>query len=404
MIPLTHEKQLLFESTKEAKEKGVAYQYLDDREFSGRNVSINGNDVLNFGNCCYLGLETHPDIKQGAIEATKKYGSLLSNSRGYFSSPLYAELERYLDRIFPGNPVVTTTTTLGHCAVLPVLIEENDVILLDQYVHNSVRMAASLCKANGTQLTVVRHNDMNHLSDVIERKKKSGARNIWYLADGIYSMQGDRLKLGGLVELLNLHDQFYTYIDDAHGMSWMGKNGAGYVMGNGEIHERMIVAVSMCKSFGAFGGIIVFPNADWAERIRLFGQTMLFSAPVSPPILGAAVASAKIHLSGKLESLQNELMDRICYFREKCRQANILIKTEDETPIQFIEIGDNSTVYDMVKKLMERGVYVTIAAYPSMPKKHGGLRINITRHLTFEDIDYLIEQLIELGVNRQSIN
>jgi 7-keto-8-aminopelargonate synthetase-like enzyme len=54
----------------------------------------------------------------------------------------------------------------------------------------------------------------------------------------------------------------------------------------------------------------------------------------------------------------------------------------------------------MVKKLMERGVYVTIAAYPSMPKKHGGLRINITRHLTFEDIDYLIEQLIELGVNR----
>ena len=400
MIPLSHEKQLLFESTKEAKEKGVAYQYLDDGEFSGRNVSINGNDVLNFGNCCYLGLETHPEIKQGAVEATKKYGTLLSNSRGYFSSPLYAELEGYLKRIFPGNPVVTTTTTLGHCAVLPVLIEEKDVILLDQYVHNSVRMAASLCKANGTTVTIVRHNDMNHLSDVIERKKKRGARNIWYLADGIYSMQGDMLKLGRLVKLLDLHDRFYAYIDDAHGMGWMGKNGAGYVMGNGEIHERMIVAVSMCKSFGAFGGIIVFPNADWAERIRLFGQTMLFSAPISPPVLGAAVASAKIHLSTKLESLQNELMDRICHFREKCRQANIPIKTEDETPIQFIKIGDNSTVYDMVKKLMERGVYVTIAAYPSMPKKHGGLRINITRHLTFEDIDYLIRQLIELGVNQ----
>jgi 7-keto-8-aminopelargonate synthetase-like enzyme len=400
MIPLSQEKQLLFEITREAKEKGVAYQYLDDREFSGRHVSIQGNEVLNFGNCCYLGLEIHPDIKQGAIEATQKYGSLLSNSRGYFSSPLYAELEGYLNRIFPGNPVVTTTTTLGHCAVLPVLIEENDVILLDQYVHNSVRMAASLCKANGTTLTVVRHNDMNHLSDVIERKKKSGARNIWFLGDGVYSMQGDKLKLGGLIELLNHHDQFYAYIDDAHGMGWMGKNGAGYVMGKGEIHERMVVAVSMCKSFGAFGGIIVFPHADWAERIRLFGQTLLFSAPVSPPILGAAIASAKIHLSEKLESLQHELMDRICYFREKCRQANIPIKTEDETPIQFIEIGDNSSVYDMVKKLMEGGVYVTIAAYPSMPKKHGGLRINITRHLTFADFDYLIEQLIELGVNQ----
>jgi 7-keto-8-aminopelargonate synthetase-like enzyme len=400
MIPLTHEKQILFESTKEAKEKGVAYQYLDDQEFSGRNISINGNNLLNFGNCCYLGLELHPEIKQGVIEATKKYGSLLSNSRAYFSSPLYTELEGLLSRIFPGHPVVTTTTTLGHCAVLPILIEENDLILLDQYVHNSVRMAAALCKANGTGVTVVRHNDMNHLSDVIERKKKNGARNIWYLADGIYSMQGDKLKLGGLIELLDLHDQFHAYIDDAHGMSWMGKNGAGYVMGNGEIHERMVVAVSMCKSFGAFGGIIVFPNTDLAERTRLFGQTLMFSAPISPPILGAAISSAKIHLSGILPSLQEELMDKICYFREKCRQAGIQVKTQDETPIQFIEIGDNSTVYDMVKKLMERGVYVTIAAYPSMPKKHGGLRINITRYLTFEDIDYLIKQLIELGVNQ----
>ncbi len=396
MIPLTNEKQSLFEMTKEAKEKGVAYQYLDDQEFTGRKVTINGKEVLNFGNCCYLGLEIEPVIKQGVIDATQKYGSLLSNSRGYFSSPLYAELEGYLKEIFPGYPLVTTTTTLGHCAMLPLLIEANDEILLDQYVHNSVRMAASLCKSNGTHITVVRHNNMSHLADVIERKKENGARNIWYLADGIYSMQGDMLKLDGLLELLNRHDQLHAYIDDAHGMGWMGKNGAGYVLGNGEIHERMIVAVSMCKSFGAFGGVIIFPNAEWAERGRLFGQTLLFSAPVSPPILGAAIASAKIHLSENLSTLQDELKDRIRYFREKCEQSGILVTTEDETPIQFIEVGENSKVYDMVKKLMERGIYVTIAAYPSMPKKHGGLRINITRHSTFEDIDYLVEQLKEL--------
>lgn len=400
MIPLSQEKNLLYKITKEAKEKGVAYQYLEDREFSGRKVLLNGKEVLNFGNCSYLGLETHPDIKRGVIEATEKYGSLLSNSRAYFSSPLYAELEDYLDRIFPGYPVVTTTTTLGHCAVLPILIEENDEILLDQYVHNSVRMAASLCKANGTKITVVRHNNMEHLAEVVERKKKDGVRNTWYLADGIYSMQGDMLKRDELIELLDRHDQFYAYVDDAHGMSWQGINGAGYVLGNGEIHDRMVVAVSMCKSFGAFGGIIIFPNADWAERVRLLGQTLMFSAPVSPPILGAAIASARIHLSGDLESLQNELMDRIRYFRERCSREGIIVNTADDTPIQFIEVGSNSAVYDVVKKLMDRGVYVTIAAYPSMPKKHGGLRINITNHLRFEDIDYLIAQLKELVVDK----
>jgi 7-keto-8-aminopelargonate synthetase-like enzyme len=396
MIPLTPDKQFLLESIKEAKEKGIAHQYLEDQEFAGRVVRIDGKDVLNFGNCCYLGLEINPEVKRGAIEATEKYGSLLSNSRAYFSSPLYTQLEGYLKQIFPGYQVVTTTTTLGHCSVLPLLIEENDEILLDQYVHNSVRMAACICKANGTKITTVRHNDMKHLSTVVRRKKENGARNVWYLADGIYSMQGDLLDIEGLTEVLNEHECLHTYIDDAHGMSWQGKNGAGYVLANGEIHERMVVAVSMCKSFGAFGGIIIFPNRDWAERIRLAGQTLIFSAPISPPILGAAIASARIHLSEEFESLQKDLMDRIRYFRNKCRQANIPVKTKDETPIQFIEIGESSKVFDSIGELMGRGIFVTAAAYPSMPKKHGGIRVSITRHLEFEDIDYLIDQLSDI--------
>lgn len=398
MIPLTPQKQLLFEITKEAKEKGIGHQDLDDQTFSGRRVRINHKDVLNFANCCYLGLEIDPRVKRGVIEATEKYGALLSNSRGYFSSPLYAELEGYLNQIFPGHQVVTTTTTLGHCSVLPLMIEKADEIIIDQYAHNSLRMAASLCKACGTGITTVRHNDMDHLSTVIQRRKKSCAGNIWYLADGIYSMQGDVLNIEGLLELLDEHDQLYTYIDDAHGMSWTGKNGAGYVLGDGEIHEKMIVAVSMCKSFSAFGGIIIFPNKEWAERVRLFGQTLLFSAPISPPILGAAIASAKIHLSDELESLQKDVTDKISYFREKCRRHNIPLTTEDETPIQFIEIGDNSTVYDLIRELMAKGIFVTAAVYPSMPRKHGGFRISITRHIKYEDIDYLIDQLMALNV------
>ena len=71
--------------------------------------------------------------------------------------------------------MVTTTTTLGHCSVLPLMIDRNDEIIIDQYVHNSVRMAASLCKANGTGITTVRHNDMKHLPTVVQRLKKNGA-------------------------------------------------------------------------------------------------------------------------------------------------------------------------------------------------------------------------------------
>lgn len=401
MIPLTPQKQALLDSVKAAREQGVAYQYLDDEEFKGRKVRLNGKEVLNFGNCCYLGLEIDPRIKEGVINATEKYGSLLSNSRAYFSSPLYTEFESQIKKIFPGHQVVTTTTTLGHCAVLPVMIERDDEIILDQYAHNSVRMAASICKAAGTGITTVRHNDMKHLSTVIQRLKKRGAKNIWFLGDGIYSMQGEFLDLDGLTELLDEHQDLYAYIDDAHGMSWMGKNGAGYVLGNGKIHEKMIVAVSMCKSFGAFGGIVVFPHEEWAERVRLFGQTLLFSAPISPPILGAAIASAKIHQSDELEALQKGLRDRISYFRQKCAEAGIPVKTISNTPVQFIEIGESLRVFESIKELVNNGIFVTAAAYPSMPKNHGGVRVSITLHVTFEDIDYLVEQLVRLDINNK---
>ncbi len=403
MLDLTPQKKVFLDSMKEAKEKGIGYQDLEGESFTGRKIQIKGKELLNFGNCCYLGLETHPKIKQGVIEATEKYGSLLSNSRSYFSSSLYSEFDKYLDKIFPGSyQVVTTTTTLGHCALLPVMIEREDVIIIDQFAHNSLCMAANLCKAQGTKILPARHDNMERLAEMIKREKKRGAKNIWYLGDGIYSMQGDFIDIQGLMQLLDEHEDFYAYIDDAHGMSWTGKNGAGYVLGRHGMHSKMIVAVSMCKSFAAFGGVIIFPNKDWAERVRFLGQTLIFSAPISPPILGAAIASAKIHLSPELETMQRELADKISYFRENCLNRGINLKTKHETPIQFIEIGDNSAVYDVIRELVSRGIFVTAAAYPAMPKKHGGVRISLTRHMKIEDIDYLLDQLEELTVDKST--
>ena len=400
MIPLTDGKELFLRSMKEAKAKGAGYQDLDDTVFTGRTIQIKGKEFLNFGNCSYLGLETDPKIKKGAIEAIEKYGSLLSNSRSYFSSPLYSELDGYLKKIFPGYAVVTTTTTLGHCSTLPIMIEKEDAIILDQYVHNSLRMASLLCKANGSEVVVARHNDMKHLSKVIKRLKRKGARNVWFLGDGIYSMQGEFLKIKELIELLNEHDYLFSYIDDAHGVSWTGKKGAGFILGQQEIHPKMIVAVSMCKSFGAAGGIIIFPNNEWAERVRFLGQTLIFSAPINPPVLGAAIASAKIHCSDELEILQKGLIDKILYFREKCQNRNIEIQTKDITPIQFIEIGENSAVFDFNKSLLDNGIFVSSAGYPAMPKKHGGIRVSITHHLEYKDLDYLIDHLDRLNIDK----
>src|SRR6185436_14972501 len=119
----------------------------------------------------------------------------------------------------------------------------------------------------------------------------------WYMADGVYSMYGDYAPLKDIMQLLYNHEQLHLYVDDAHGMSWAGKNGAGFAKTILPRHERMFLVTSLNKAFAAGGGCLVYPNDDWKRKVRNCGSTMIFSGPVQPPLLGAAIASAQIHLS-----------------------------------------------------------------------------------------------------------
>lgn len=385
--------QELIEDATYLQNKGCILQYSEDSEFNGRTIKINDREFLHFANCSYMGLETHPLIKKGIIEATRSQGSLFSMSRSLVSSSLYLELEELLSKIFPGHIVIAPTTTLAHCSVLPLLIEENDAIILDSYVHNSVRMASELCKANGTFVIANKHNDISYLEYLVSRLKKDGYRRIWYCADGIYSMQGDKLPLRALLKLLKKEKDLFTYIDDAHGVGWTGLHGCGYVTGSYGLHERMVVVVTLGKSFAASGAALIFPNEKWAELVRTLGQTMIFSGPISPPILGAAIASAKIHLSAKFKYMQNELKELILYFRKRCSENKLPLTNTDATPIQIIEIGDAERTINTVEKLIEKGCFTTSALYPAVAKGHEGIRITLTRHLKKEDIDSFINSM-----------
>ncbi|MBN2012559.1 aminotransferase class I/II-fold pyridoxal phosphate-dependent enzyme [candidate division KSB1 bacterium] len=382
-----------YQAMQEMKHKGFIQQYFNDSVYAGRTVSVNGKKLLNFISCSYLGLETDPILKEGAIKAAQEFGTQLACSRTILSNPLYMELEDLLSQIFPGYQVVTTTTTLAHCSALPLFIGEKDAIILDGYVHNSVRMAAQLCKANGTFIMVTRHNDMAFLDYMVQKLIKEGYRNIWYCADGIYSLQGDKLDVSGLINLLNKYGNFYAYVDDAHGGSWTGKNGSGYVLGHYRQHEKMVVAISFCKSFSGGGGALILPNEEWAKVIRSLGQTMMFSGPIQPPTLGTLVASAKLHLSEAIIELQAELLELILHFRSRCEVLGIPLFSKDETPIQIIEIGDEAKTISIMEQLINNGFFLTAALPPSVAKGNEGIRITITRHVNKSDISSLLDNI-----------
>lgn len=157
---------LMNEIISTGKTKGIGHLVTEDHAYNGKNITINGRSMINFGLCSYLGLEIDRRLKDGAIDAIERYGIHYSCSRTYVSTTLYKEFEESIEKIFDAPIVVSTSLSLGHHAVMPVVVDEDDAIILDQQVHTSVQDAALKMKSSGVTVTIVRHNDL------VELKKK----------------------------------------------------------------------------------------------------------------------------------------------------------------------------------------------------------------------------------------
>lgn len=173
-----------------AKEKGILHLYAEGEYLNGRIIKINGREMLHFGTTGYLGLEQDNRLKEAAINAIRNYGTQFPLSKTYLSHPLYAELESKIEQMYGVPPIITKNSTLGHMAIIPTLIRDEDAVILDHQAHWSVQNAGQILKLRGIPVEMIRHNNLEMLEDKIRMLSgKSG--KIWYMADGVYSMYGD---------------------------------------------------------------------------------------------------------------------------------------------------------------------------------------------------------------------
>jgi 7-keto-8-aminopelargonate synthetase-like enzyme len=355
-------------------------------------ITLNGKSIINFGSCSYLGLEFENQLIESSIDAIKRYGTQFSSSRAYVSLGLYDELESLFERIFGYPSVVTPTTTLGHLSALPVLIGSKDAILIDHQVHTSVQTAANTVKAKGVFCELIRHNRVDLIEEkIIELKQKHN--QIWYLADGVYSMYGDFAPLKELESLMNKYPEFRVYIDDAHGMSWKGKNGKGYVLSEIDLHPQMVLATSLAKGFATGGAVLVFPSKEMARKVRTCGSTLITSGPMQPATLGAAIASAKLHLSPEFEDYQQELEDNIRYCHLMLKKYELPDVSEEKSPIFFVGVSLPKIANTILRRMLKRGYLLNLGTFPAVPIKNTGIRFTITRLHTFEQIESMISSL-----------
>src|SRR3954469_2793351 len=375
-----------------AADRGLLHRTPDDGVLDGRTIHLEGQELLNFGSCSYLGLEMDPRMRQAVCDAVMRYGTQFSSSRAYLSSPQYPVLEALLDEMFGGHVLVTPTTSLGHLSAMPVLIGSRDAVILDQQVHASLQTAAHQLRVQGTTVEMIRHSRMDRLERMIAKLGPAHDR-IWYVADGVYSMFSDLAPFAELAELQERHPQLHLYIDDSHGVGWAGRHGRGPALDALGGSERLVVAASLNKSFAAAGGALIFPDPEMRRRVRTLGGPMLFSGPVQPPMLGAAIASVGIHLSDELELRQAALRERIDLFDELLQEFCLPIATHDPTPIRYVPLGLPVVAHDVIESLMADGFYTNLGTFPAVPMKHAGVRMTLTLHHTLDDIRALVGAL-----------
>jgi 7-keto-8-aminopelargonate synthetase-like enzyme len=384
----------VFSIIQKSKESGIAHLTTDDKGFKRNSVSIDGREYVNFTLCDYLAFSHDERIKEGAIKALEKHGFYASISRTYIKLDLYEEAEEYLSKVFEKPAIIFPRASLAHIGVLPVITDTNDAILIDHQVHTSIRLASDLLKSYGNYVEVIRHNRIDILEDKIKELSKKYSK-VWYLTDGVFSMYGDVLPTHDLQSLLNKYEQFYLYIDDAHGLSWDGKNGKGFTLENLPLHSKMVVSASLCKGIGAEGGVTVCYDEDVKKKLVTCAAPLIFTSPISPASLGAIIESCKIHLSEEIYEKQAGLKERIILFKKTASEINIPLVDSSDTPIFFIASGMIDMSNELCKRLMDRGFYTNVSHYPAVPMNCSGIRVLISLYQSKEDLVQLLNAIKE---------
>jgi len=281
--------------------------------------------------CSYLGLDNHPLIVAGAIDAIEAHRSLhWSCARTRLNFDLLAELEATLSEMFCASVIAFSTVMLANLGAMPLLSSgqltggRKPLVVFDRLAHISLAYHKPVV-ADETRLETIEHNDI----DALERLCREHPV-VAYVCDGIYSMGGN----APIKELRQLQERYglFLYIDDAHGISIFGRQGEGFARSQFPqvLGDRTIIVASLAKGFGASGGMVMLGTADQEALFRRYSIPYAFSVPPNLAALGAALGSCKIHGSAELGDRQRRLTQRI-----KCCDRHIATLQPPSKEIHF---------------------------------------------------------------------
>ncbi|MCI0399580.1 MAG: aminotransferase class I/II-fold pyridoxal phosphate-dependent enzyme [Chloroflexi bacterium] len=382
------EKCSQFTAAREAQAAGLYPYFIPLEETEGTEVTVHGRRIIMIGSNNYLGLTTHPKVRQAAIDGITRYGTSCTGSRFLNGTlRLHQELEERL-AAFVGKEaaLVFSTGMQVNLGVISALVGPKDTVIIDKDNHASI---VDGCRLSLGEMKRYRHGDLNHLERILESLPADSGKLV--VVDGVFSMGGDIVDLPGVVALCKKYGA-RLYVDDAHSLGVLG-DGRGTAAHFGLTGEVDLIMGTFSKSFASVGGFVA-GDADILHYIQHHARSLIFSASLPPPNVMAVMAA--------LDIMENEPEHVQRLWRNGRKMLSALKElgfntAKTQTPIIPIIIGENEPTFLTWRLLFEHGLYTNPVVAPAVPQGQALLRTSYMATHTEEQLDCALDILASVG-------
>lgn len=348
-------------------------------------VVIDGKKVLMFGSNSYLGLTNHPKVKEAAKTAIDKYGTGCAGSRFLNGTlDIHIELEEKLARLVNKDAALCYSTGFQvNLGVVSILAGRHDYLILDELDHASIIEGSRLSFSKVLKFS---HNNMDALECKLKLCHKDRIKLI--VVDGVFSMEGDIIKLPEVVRLAEKYNAS-VMLDDAHSLGVLGKHGAGTASHFGLTDKVDLIMGTFSKSFASLGGFIA-ADKEVINFIKHNSRTLIFSASMTPSSTATVLATIEI-MENEPERFKH-LWDITDYALKGFKSAGF-DTGKSETPIIPLFIRDDIKALQLTQILLEDGVFVNPVVSPAVPKEDCLIRYSLMATHSKEQVEISIGKI-----------
>ncbi|GAA3512103.1 aminotransferase class I/II-fold pyridoxal phosphate-dependent enzyme [Actinocatenispora rupis] len=370
-------------------------------EIRGRELRVGDHWLVDFASCNYLGFDLDAEIQDAIGPLVRRWGTHPSWSRLLGSPRPYVEIEdRLTDLLGAPDTLVLPTITLIHSAVIPVLAE-NGTVYVEARAHRSIYDGARAATAYGATLRRFRAEEPDALAAML-RDDGAGPRLV--CLDGVNSMTGNVPDLPVLADVCRAAGAL-LYVDDAHGFGLVGERrtdetspygmrGNAVVRHLGGTYDGVVLVGGFSKAYSSLAAFLALPT-ELKEHLKVAAAPYLYSGPSPTASLATVLAGLDVN-ERRGDAIRADLARKTARVLHHVHGLGLSTPNTSGLPIVELPLGDRGDVAEIGRFLWDRGVYVTLAPYPLVPRAEAGVRIQVTAANTDAEIDRLTDTLTAL--------